>query len=97
MPLTNCKIYLELKWSEDCLMSTIADTTFKITKTKLYVLSVTLASKDNVNLYILLEEGFKRPTITILQDFFLMLLFKRLENCLFLHLKTILLMFLIIQ
>ena len=25
MPLTNCKIHLELNWSKDCVMSTIAD------------------------------------------------------------------------
>ena len=42
-------------------MSTIADTTFKITSTKLYVSIVTLSSKDNVKLVKLLEEGFKRP------------------------------------
>ena len=34
MPLINCKIHLELNWSKDCVMSTIADTTFKITNTK---------------------------------------------------------------
>ena len=43
-------------------MSTIADTTFKITNTiLLYVLFVTLSSKDNVKLVKLLEERFKRP------------------------------------
>ena len=42
-------------------MSTIANTTFKITNTKLYVPIVTLSSKDNVKLVKLLEEGFKRP------------------------------------
>ena len=42
-------------------MSTIADTTFKITNTKLYVPIATLSSKDNVKLVKLLEEGFKRP------------------------------------
>ena len=42
-------------------MSTIADTTFKITNTTLYVPVVTLSSKDNVNLVKLLEEWFKRP------------------------------------
>ena len=42
-------------------MSAIADTTFKITNTKLYVPIVTLSSKDNVNLVEVLEEGFKRP------------------------------------
>ena len=61
MSLINCKIHLELNWSKDCVMSTIADTTFKITNTKLYVLIVTLSSKDNVKLVKLLEEGFKRP------------------------------------
>ena len=37
MPLINCKIHLELNWTKDCVMSTIADTTFKIPNTKLYV------------------------------------------------------------
>ena len=58
MPLINCKIHLELNWSKDCVMSTIADTTFK---TMLYVPIVTLSSKDNVKLVKLLEEGLKRP------------------------------------
>ena len=61
MPLINCKIHLELNWSKDCVMSTIADTTFEITNTKLHVPIVTLSSKDNVKLVKLLEEGFKRP------------------------------------
>ena len=61
MPLINCKIHLELNWSEDCVMSTIADTKFKITSTKLYVLVVTLSSKKNVKLLKRLEEGFIRP------------------------------------
>ena len=61
MPLINCKIYLKLNLSKDCVMSTIADTTFKITNTKLYVPIVTLSRKDNVKLVKLLEEGFKRP------------------------------------
>ena len=61
MSLNNCKIQLELNWSKDCVMSAIADTTFKITNTKLYVPIVTLSTKDNVKLIKLLEEGFKRP------------------------------------
>ena len=61
MPLINCKIHLELNFTKDCVMSTIADTTFKIKNTKLYVLSVTLSTKDNAKLVKLLEEGFKRP------------------------------------
>ena len=61
MPLINCKIYFELNWSKDCVMSTIAATTFKITNTKLYVPIVTLSSKDNAKLVKLLESGFNRP------------------------------------
>ena len=41
MQLINCKIHLELNCSEDCVMSAIAVTTFKITSTKLYVPIVT--------------------------------------------------------
>ena len=61
MSLINCKIHLELDWTKDCVMSTITNTTFKITISKLYVSIVTLSSKDNVKLIKLLEEGFKRP------------------------------------
>ena len=60
MPLIIRKIHLELNWSKDCVMSNIANKTFKITNTKLYVPVVTLSSKDNVKLTKLLEEGFKR-------------------------------------
>ena len=60
MPLINCKIHLKLNWSKECVISNIADTTFKITNTKLCILIVTLSSKDNVKLVKLLE-GFKRP------------------------------------
>ena len=106
MSLINCKIHLELDWTKDCVMSAITNTTLKITIIKLYVSIVTLSSKDNVKLVKPLEKGFKRPVYwnqhktkynqkilitTILQDFLLMLLFKKLEDCLFLVL-TILIM-----
>ena len=61
MPLINCNIHVELNWSKDCVMSSIANRTFKITNTKLYVPIITLSSKDNVKLVKLVEEGFKRP------------------------------------
>ena len=61
MPLINCKIHLQLIWSKDSVMCTIADTAFKITSTKLYVPIVTLSSKDNVKLVKRLEEGLTRP------------------------------------
>ena len=61
MPLTNCKIHLELNWTKDCVMSSVSGvTTIKITNTKLYVPTVTLSTKDNVNLTKQLNEGFKR-------------------------------------
>ena len=60
MPLINCKINFELNWSKDCVISTIADTIFKITNTNLYVPIVTLSSKDNAKLVKLLEEWFNR-------------------------------------
>ena len=60
MPLINCKIHLKLNWTKNCVTSTIADTTFKITNTKLYIPIVILSSKDNVKLVKLLEEEFKR-------------------------------------
>ena len=59
MLLINCEIHLELNWSEDCVMSTIADTAFKITNAMLHVTIVTLSSKDNVKLIKLLEKDLK--------------------------------------
>ena len=78
-------------------MSTIADTAFKITNTKLYVPVVTLSSKSNVKLVKLLEEGFKRPvywnehqkSIESRNLDNMMLLFKELEDCLFFLLKIL--------
>ena len=62
MPVINCKIHLELNWTKNYVTSNIAiATTFKITDTKLYVLTVTLSTKDNANLTKQLNEGFKRP------------------------------------
>ena len=60
MPLINRKIHLELNWSNDCIMSTTDETTFKIKNTKLYVPIVTLSNKDNAKLVKLLEDGFNR-------------------------------------
>ena len=66
MPLINCKIHLELNWTKTCVLSSVNaanannPTSFKITKTELYVPIVTLSTKDNVNLTKQLNEGFKR-------------------------------------
>ena len=97
MPLINRKIHLELNWNNNSVMygaDTYAggnnandrETTFPITSTKLHVPLVTLSTKDNVNLKKQLNEGFKQKqeTIKLLQDFFLMPLFKELIDSLLL-------------
>ena len=62
MPLTNCKIYLELNRIEDCILSSAGDSAkFKIMNPKLHVSIVTLSAKDNVNLTKQLNDGLKRP------------------------------------
>ena len=65
MPLVNCKIDLELTWHKDCMISSANAAngqvvSFMIANTKLYVPIVTLSTKDNTNLTIELNEGFKR-------------------------------------
>ena len=61
MPLINCKVYLELNWIEDCILSSAGDSAkFAITDAKLHVPIVTLSTKDSANLTKQLNEGFKR-------------------------------------
>ena len=51
MPLINCKVYLELNWIEDCILSSAGDSAkFAITDAKLHVPIVTLSTKDSENL-----------------------------------------------
>ena len=61
MPLINCKVYLELNWIENCVLSSIGDTAkFAIADAKLHVPIVTLSTKDSANLAKKLNEGSKR-------------------------------------
>ena len=73
MFLINCKIHLELNWSNNCVMHGAdiyvggnnvnnRERTFQVTSTKLYVPVVILSTKDNVNLKKQLNQvgGFKR-------------------------------------
>ena len=61
MPLINCKVYLELNWIEDCILSSAGDSAkFAITDAKLHVPIVTLSTKDSANLAKQLNERFKR-------------------------------------
>ena len=51
MPLINCEVNLFLKWSKDCVITnSTGEGKFAITETKLYVLVVTLSTKDNEKL-----------------------------------------------
>ena len=51
MPLINCKINLELNWTEGSISSSAGNSAkFKITDAKLNVPKVTLSTKDNINL-----------------------------------------------
>ena len=61
MPLTNTKLYIELNYSKNSIISDNAGySTFKITKTELYVPVVTLNTEDNNKLNQLLNTEFKR-------------------------------------
>ena len=61
MPLINSKVYLELNWIEDCILSSAGDTAkFAITETKLHVPMVTLSTKDSESIAKQLNDGFER-------------------------------------
>ena len=61
MPSINCKVYLELNWIEDCILSSARSTAkFVITDAKLHALIVTLSTKNSENLTNQLNERFKR-------------------------------------
>ena len=61
MPLINCKIFLELNWIEECILSSAGNSAkVEITDAKLHVLIVTLPTKDKANLTKQLSEEFKR-------------------------------------
>ena len=61
MPLVNCKVYLELNWLEDRILSSDGNTAkLSIRDTELYVPIVTLSTKDGTNLAKQLNDGFER-------------------------------------
>ena len=61
MPLINCKVYPELNWIEDCILSSAGNfAKLVITDAKLHVPLVTLSTKDSANLTKQLNERFKR-------------------------------------
>ena len=62
MPLINCEINLALTWSTNCVIasSNVANATFEITDTNLYVQVVTLLTQYNSKLLQQLKSGFKR-------------------------------------
>ena len=61
LPFINTKLYIQLNYTRYSVISNVAgNTTFKITKTELYVPVVTLKTKDNNKLNQLLDIRFKR-------------------------------------
>ena len=59
--IINCKVYLELNWIEDCILSSAGNSArFEITDAKLPFPIVTLSTKDSANLINQLNERFKR-------------------------------------
>ena len=61
MPLIDCKVYLELNWIEECILSNEGDTAkFAITDAKLHVPIVTLSTKGSASLAKQLNDRFKR-------------------------------------
>ena len=64
MPLINCKISLQLKWSRNSVIEAGTANnqypTFQISDTKLYVSVVTLSTQENIKLLKQLESGLKK-------------------------------------
>ena len=64
VPLINCEIKRQLKWSKNCILvaGTVGNQNpiFQINDTKLYVPVVTLSTQENIKLLKQLESGFKR-------------------------------------
>ena len=61
MPLSNCKIKLNLTWKEECVLSTDAgNAVFIINDTKMYVPVVTLSKEDNKDFIEQQNKGFQR-------------------------------------
>ena len=72
IPLIDCKISLDLNWSDKCVLvgraykeaipaiNSPTDATFKITDCKLYVPVVTLSTENENKLFEMLKSGFKR-------------------------------------
>ena len=61
MPSIHRKVFLELNWTEDCILSSAGNNgKLEITDAKLHVPIVTLSTKDSGNLAKQLNEGFKR-------------------------------------
>ena len=61
MPLTNCKIKLNLTWEKKCVLSAdVGGAVFSINDTKMYVLVVTLSKEDNKDFIEQQNKGFQR-------------------------------------
>ena len=59
MPLINCKAFLELNWTKNCVMSNIAGDSIYNNNHKIACSNCYLSSKDNVKLIKKLNEVFE--------------------------------------
>ena len=77
MPLTNCKIHVELNWIKNCILLSAGDSAkFKIIDAKLHVPVVPLSTEDIVNLTEQLSDGLSDRTSLILFVEYYSILFK---------------------
>ena len=75
MPLTNCKIHLELNWIKNCILLSVGDSAkFKIIDAKLHVPVVLLSTEDIVNLTKQLSDGLSdRTSLILFVEYYLIL------------------------
>ena len=59
MPLINCEIRVQLKWSKRCISVTGAAAN-KVSDTKFYAPAAALLTQNNVKLFKQLKSGFER-------------------------------------
>ena len=61
MPLINCKVYLELNWIEDCILSSARNSaTLGIADAKLHVPIVTLSTKGSAKTVQILQNNYTK-------------------------------------
>ena len=69
MSLINCKVYLQLNWIEECILSSAGDTAkFAMADPKLNIPMVTFSTKDSANWQNNLTKDLKDRFIRIVME-----------------------------